>query len=76
MLQTRLPETVTRTVDTGGGTVFGPFPSGTKIKCTKEAEAPPEAKSMGGRGQGSGGKADAVDWHIIGNCDAPVIAVG
>ena len=35
-------------VDTGSGTVFGPFPSGTRIKYTEAPGAAPEQKPMGG----------------------------
>lgn len=57
--------------DTGSGTVFGPFASGTKIKYTEAKGAPPSQKKIGsGKGQ-----AGAVDWHITGNGDAAVYAV-
>jgi hypothetical protein len=39
------------------------------IKYTQDLLAIPEQKKMGG------GKADNVDWHIIGNGDAEVTAV-
>jgi len=58
-------------LDTGSGTVFGPFVSGTKIKYTEANGATPIQKKMGsGKGQ-----AGAVDWHITGNGDAAVYAV-
>lgn len=57
--------------DTGSGTVFGPYPVGTKIKYTEDADATPEAKKIGS----DKGKADAVDVHIIGKGDPVVYAV-
>lgn len=47
-------------VDTGSGTVFGPFDAGTNIKYTEAPGAPPKIKA----------KKTAVDFHIIGNGDA------
>ena len=58
-------------VDTGSGTEFGPFFSGTKIKYTEDPDATPEQKTIGS----SKGKAGAIDWHIIGNGDATLKAV-
>ena len=58
-------------VDSGSGTVFGPFPSGTKIKYTEDPTATPTIKRMGS----SKGQAGDIDWHIIGNGDADVYAV-
>lgn len=55
-------------VDTGSGTVFGPYPVGTVIKYTESDDAVPEAKPMGGSGS-------EVDWHIIGTGDAEVRVV-
>jgi hypothetical protein len=55
-------------VDTGSGTVFGPYPVGTAIKYTEARGAPPGAKKMGSDG-------DAVDIHITGNGDAELFAV-
>jgi len=60
--------------DTGSGTVFGPFASGTKIKYTEDQDAIPEIKTMGSRGS-SKGKAGAIAYHLIGNGDAAVTAV-
>jgi len=57
--------------DTGSGTVFGPFSSGTNIKYTEAPGATPKQKSIG---SGSG-QAGAVSWHIIGTGDAAVYAV-
>ncbi len=56
--------------DTGSGTVFGPYPVGTKIKYTEDSTAIPEAKKIGS----DKGKADAVDVHIIGNGDPQLTA--
>lgn len=58
-------------VDTGSGTVFGPFDVGTIIKYTEDQFAVPEMKKIGS----DKGKADAVTWHIIGNGDAALYAV-
>ena len=55
-------------VDTGSGTPFGPFASGTNIKYTEDPTATPTQKEMGS-------STDAVAWHIIGNGDAAVLAV-
>jgi hypothetical protein len=55
-------------VDTGSGTVFGPYAVGTNIKYTEANGAPPSEKKMGSNG-------DAVDVHITGNGDAAVYAV-
>jgi len=57
--------------DTGSGTVFGPFASGTKIKYTEDQDATPEKKKIGS----NNGQAGAIAWHIIGNGDACVSAV-
>ncbi|NLS76861.1 MAG: VWA domain-containing protein [Chloroflexi bacterium] len=57
--------------DSGSGTVFGPFASGTKIKYTEDATATPEIKEIGS----AAGQAGAIAWHIIGNGDACVWAV-
>jgi hypothetical protein len=58
-------------VDSGSGTEFGPFVSGTKIKYTEDPDATPEQKTIGS----SKGRAGAIDWHIIGNGDATLKAV-
>ncbi len=55
-------------VDTGSGTVWGPFQVGTNIKYTEANGAPPKIKEMGS-------DTDAVDFHITGNGDAAVYAV-
>lgn len=57
-------------VDTGSGTVFGPFSSGDKIKYTEDADATPESKTMGS----TNGQAGAITAHIIGTGDAAVYA--
>lgn len=54
-------------LDTGSGTVFGPFESGTVIKYT-QASGPPSQKQMGGDDS-------SVAWHLKGNGDAAVFAV-
>jgi hypothetical protein len=54
--------------DTGSGVVFGPFPSGTRIKYTEANGAVPSIKAMGGPDS-------AVDWHIKGQGDAQLTAV-
>jgi hypothetical protein len=58
-------------VDTGSGTVFGPFASGDVIKYTEDADATPESKKIGS----TNGQAGAVDAHIIGNGDAAIYGV-
>ena len=58
-------------LDTGSGTVFGPFADGTSIKYTEAPGGTPEIKPMGS----ANGKASAIDWHIIGTGDAAVYAV-
>lgn len=55
-------------VDTGSGTQFGPFSSGTKIKYTEANGATPNQKAIGGPNS-------AVAWHIKGTGDAAVFAV-
>ncbi len=57
-------------LDTGSGTIFGPFTSGTRIKYTEDDDATPGQKSIGS----SSGQASAVQWHIIGTGDAAVYA--
>jgi hypothetical protein len=55
-------------VDTGSGTVFGPFPSGTKIKYTQANGATPSQTAIGGPD-------GAVAWHIKGTGDAATYSV-
>ena len=56
-------------VDTGSGTVFGPFVSDTNIKYTEDPDAAaPVQKSIGGPNS-------AVAVHIIGTGDAAVFAI-
>jgi hypothetical protein len=55
--------------DTGSGTVFGPFASGTRIKYVEAPGSEPEIRPMGGN------SATAVDWLIRGTGDAQVTAV-
>lgn len=61
--------------DTGSGTVFGPFPVGTKIKYTEANGAAPSIKAMGSNNGNGNGAGSAVDWHIKGTGDASVFAV-
>ncbi len=58
-------------LDTGSGTVFGPFPSGTKIKYTEAPGGIPNIKPMGS----TNGRAEAIDWHITGTGDAAIYSV-
>jgi hypothetical protein len=58
-------------VDTGSGTKFGPFASGTRIKYTQANGASPDQKKIGS----ANGQAGAVAWHLIGTGDAAVYAV-
>jgi hypothetical protein len=55
-------------IDTGSGTVFGPFPSGTKVKYTQAPGATPDAKKIGS----DNGQAGAIDFHITGTGDLAV----
>ncbi|HMM43072.1 MAG TPA: VWA domain-containing protein [Thermomicrobiales bacterium] len=52
-------------VDTGTGTVFGPFAVGTNIKYTEANGATPSQEPMSG----------AVAWHIKGQGDMAIVAV-
>ena len=52
-------------VDTGSGTVFGPFAVGTVIKYTEAPGATPSQQAMAG----------AVAWHITGTGDMAIYAV-
>lgn len=58
-------------IDSGSGTVFGPFAVGDKIKYTEAPGATPTSKKMGS----TSGKAGAIAAHIIGNGDAELQAV-
>ena len=53
--------------DLGSGTVWGPFPSGTKIKYTQAPGAEPSIKKMGGPNS-------AVQWHVKGQGDLEAFA--
>jgi len=55
--------------DSGTGTVFGPFSSGTNIKYVEANGAKPSIRDMSGSGSGY------VDWMIKGQGDAFVTAV-
>ena len=59
-------------LDEGSGTVFGPFPSGTKIKYTQAPGATPSQKKIGS----TNGQAGAVKYHITGTGDAFVFPTG
>jgi len=58
-------------VDTGSGTVFGPYPVGTNIMYTEAPGATPTAMPIGS----STGQAGVVSVHIVGTGDAAVYAV-
>jgi hypothetical protein len=58
--------------DLGSGTIFGPFPSGTKIKYTQAPGATPSSKTIGS----TTGQAGAVLVHITGTGDAFVYPTG
>ena len=55
-------------VDTGSGTVFGPYPSGTVVKYTEANGATPSEKKIGS----TNGQAGAVLVHITGTGDMGV----
>ena len=59
-------------LDTGSGTVFGPFDSETKIKYTQAPGATPGAQKIGS----AQGQAGAVQYHITGTGDASVYPFG
>ena len=56
--------------DLGSGTVWGPFPSGTKVKYTQAPGATPSIKKIGS----TKGQAGAVQWHITGTGDLEAFA--
>ena len=56
------PNPVVTLTDSRSGQVFGPFPSGTKVKLTQAPGARPSQKD---------GPGD-IDWHITINGDAEV----
>ena len=58
-------------LDSGSGTIFGPFASGTTIKYTEAPGATPTQKKIGS----DKGNSNAIDWHITGNGDAYIYAV-
>lgn len=58
-------------IDSGSGTVWGPFSSGTQVKYTEAPGAPPSQKKIGS----DTGQAGAVAWHITGNGDACIYTV-
>ena len=63
--------TAVKVKDTGSGTIFGLFPSGTKIKYTEAPGGTPSIKKIGS----TNGQAGAVKWHITGTGDAFVFPV-
>ncbi len=64
------PSALLFVVDTGSGTVFGPFPNGTKIKYTQAVGATPDSKKIGS----TNGEAGAVAAHINGTGDPSVFS--
>lgn len=62
-------------VDGGSGTVFGPFPIGTRVKYTEANGATPKVKPMGANNGGGSGGGIAVDFHIWGTGDASMFVV-
>ena len=59
-------------IDTGTGTKFGPYPSGTVIKYTEANGATPTVMTIGS----TNGQAGAVTVHILGQGDPAVEPVG
>jgi len=57
------PDPLVYVMDSGSGTVFGPFVSGVRIKYTQDPDAIPTQQTMGGPNS-------AIDWHIMGTGDA------
>ena len=64
------PDPMIWVVDSGSGTFFGPYPSGTTIKYTEAPGGTPSEKSIGS----ANGRAGAVTVHLIGTGDAVVYA--
>lgn len=64
------PDPMIYVEDSGSGTVFGPFPSGTQIKYTEAPGVTPKIKKIG-NGEG----APFVDFHILGKGDPCVYAI-
>lgn len=62
-------------VDTGSGTVFGPFPVGTTVKYTEANGITPKIQPMGANNGAGAGGGTAVDFHIWGTGDASVFVV-
>ena len=58
-------------LDTGSGTIFGPYPSGTVIKYTEAPGAKPSEATIGS----GNGQAGAVTVHITGTGDGAVFVV-
>ena len=61
--------------DDGSGVVFGPFPSGTKIKWVEANGATPSITPMGGNNGNGNGQAAAVDYQIRAQGDAVAFVV-
>jgi hypothetical protein len=59
-------------VDTGSGTEFGPYPSGTVVKYTEANGSTPSEKTIGS----TNGQAGAVLVHITGTGDMGVRTSG
>jgi hypothetical protein len=59
--------------DTGTGTMFGPFPSGTRVKYIEANGAEPSMTQMGGNNGNGNGQAKAVDYQIRGQGDMQVL---
>lgn len=59
--------------DTGSGELFGPFPSGTRIKYVEANGAQPSMSPMGGNNGKGKGRAQAVDYQIRGQGDMEIV---
>lgn len=64
-----------RVRDDGSGTVFGPFPNGTRVKWVEANGATPSIGPMGGNNGNGGGQAKAVDFQIRARGDAQAFFV-
>ena len=61
--------------DDVSGVVFGPFPSGTKIKWVEANGATPSITPMGGNNGNGKGQANAVDYQIRAQGDAVAFVI-
>jgi hypothetical protein len=61
--------------DDASGVVFGPFPSGTKIKWVEANGATPSITPMGGNNGNGKGQANAVDYQIRAQGDAAAFVI-